>query len=44
MKELKSFVEMEFQEVQQEAEEILEGWGQHIWPQAMQFHQVRYAC
>ena len=40
VKELKAFVDQEFQEVQVEAEDLVEGWGQHIWPQAMQFHQV----
>ena len=40
VKELKAFVEQEFQEVQQEAEEFLEGWSAHIWPQAMQFHTL----
>lgn len=40
VKELKAFVDQEFQDVQYEAEELLEGWGQHIWQQAMQFHQV----
>jgi hypothetical protein len=40
VKELKSFVDTEFQDVQSEAEELVEGWGQMIWPQAMQFHQV----
>ena len=40
MKEMKAFVDQEFQDVQADAEELVEGWGQHIWPQAMQFHQV----
>lgn len=40
VKELKAFVEQEFQEVQAEAEEFLEGWSAHIWPQAMQFHTM----
>ena len=40
VKELKAFVDQEFQDVQFEADELLEGWGQNIWPQAMQFHQV----
>ena len=40
VKELKAFVEQEFQDVQQEAEEFLEGWSAHIWPQAMQFHNL----
>ena len=42
VKELKSFVDQEFQDVQVEAEDLVEGWGQNIWPQAMQFHQVSY--
>ena len=40
VKDLKSFVDQEFQDVQFEADDLLEGWSQHIWPQAMQFHQV----
>lgn len=40
MKELKSFVDEEFQEIQAEAEHLLPGWGQVIWPQAMQFHHM----
>lgn len=40
VKELKAFVDQEFQDVQFEADDLVEGWGQHIWPQAMQFHQV----
>lgn len=40
VKELKAFVDKEFQDIQFEADDLLEGWGQHIWPQAMQFHQV----
>jgi hypothetical protein len=40
VKELKTFVDQEFQDVQVEAEDLVEGWGQNIWPQAMQFHQV----
>jgi len=45
VKELKAFVDQEFQDVQVEAEDLVEGWGQNIWPQAMQFHQVcLYIC
>lgn len=44
VKELKAFVDKEFQDVQFEADDLLEGWGQHIWPQAMQFHQVGTVC
>ena len=40
VKELKAFVDQEFQDVQFEADDLVEGWAQHIWPQAMQFHQV----
>ena len=40
LKQLKSFVEQEFEEVRAEAEEYLEGWSQVIWPQAMQFYQM----
>ena len=40
VKELKAFVDQEFQDIQYEADDLVEGWGQHIWPQAMQFHQV----
>mmetsp|Transcript_6179 Transcript_6179/g.10321 ORF Transcript_6179/g.10321 Transcript_6179/m.10321 type:complete len:334 (-) Transcript_6179:38-1039(-) len=40
VKELKAFVDQEFQDIQFAADELLEGWGQHIWPQAMQFHQM----
>jgi hypothetical protein len=38
VKDLKAFVDQEFQDVQFEADDLLEGWSQHIWPQAMQFH------
>lgn len=37
---MKEFVDTEFAEVQQEAEEIAEGWGEVIWKQAMQFYQM----
>jgi hypothetical protein len=40
VKELKAFVDKEFQDIQFEADDLVEGWGQHIWSQAMQFHQV----
>lgn len=40
VKELKAFVDQEFQDVQCEAEDLLAGWGANIWPQAMQFHKV----
>jgi hypothetical protein len=41
VKELKAFVDKEFQDIQFEADDLVEGWGQHIWSQAMQFHQVK---
>lgn len=40
VKELKGFVDQEMPEIQQEAEDLVEGWGANIWPQAFQFHQV----
>ncbi|KAJ1414043.1 hypothetical protein B484DRAFT_167264 [Ochromonadaceae sp. CCMP2298] len=40
VKELKAFVDQEFQDIQFAADDLVEGWGQHIWPQAMQFHQM----
>ena len=43
VKELKAFVDQEFQDVQFEADDLVEGWGQHVWPQAMQFHTVSVA-
>lgn len=41
VKDLKTFVDKEIQEVQGEADELVDGWGQQIWPQAMQYYQVR---
>jgi hypothetical protein len=40
LKEMKAFVEQEFADVQTEANELLEGWGDNIWPQAFKFHTV----
>mmetsp|Transcript_4951 Transcript_4951/g.7558 ORF Transcript_4951/g.7558 Transcript_4951/m.7558 type:complete len:237 (+) Transcript_4951:78-788(+) len=40
VKETKAFVDAEFPEVQMEADELHEGWGAHIWPEAMRFHQM----
>lgn len=40
VKDLKALVDQEFQDVQFEADDLVEGWSQHIWPQAMQFHTV----
>lgn len=40
VKELKAFVDQEFQDVMAEADELVEGWGAQIWPQAFQFHNV----
>jgi hypothetical protein len=42
VKELQSFVDKEFHDVQVEADDLVAGWGSSIWPQAMQFYQVRY--
>lgn len=41
VKELKAFVDQEYQDVQSEANDLLEGWGEHVWQQAMQYHTVR---
>lgn len=41
VKELKAFVDQEYQDVQAEANELMEGWGEHVWQQAMQTHVVR---
>eukprot|EP01040_Poterioochromonas_malhamensis_P021189 gene21189-25498_t len=38
VKELKAFVDQEYQDVQAEANELMEGWGEHVWQQAMQTH------
>lgn len=40
IKEQKAFVEQEIQDVQQEANELIDTWGDMIWQQAMQFHNV----
>jgi hypothetical protein len=40
VKQLKDFVDEEFNQVKEEADELMEGWGEHIWPQAMQFYQM----
>lgn len=40
VKQLKDFVDEEFQQVKDEADELMEGWGEQIWPQAMQFYQM----
>lgn len=37
---MKAFCDQEIQEVQLEANEFVEGWGEQIWPQAFHFHQV----
>jgi hypothetical protein len=39
-KELRTFVDQEVQDVQFEADELAEGWGQVVWQQAMQFHRT----
>ena len=40
IKEMKSFFDKEFSDVQAEADELLSSWGQTIWPQAMQYYKV----
>lgn len=40
LQELKTYFDEEFKEVQAEAEDLMEGWGSHIWQQAMQYYQV----
>eukprot|EP01038_Epipyxis_sp_PR26KG_P011888 gene11888-15906_t len=40
LKEMKAFVDQEFQDVQFEADELVEGWGQQIWREAMRYHQL----
>ena len=40
VKELKVFFDLEFQEVRNEADELLEGWSEHIWQEAMQNYSV----
>lgn len=40
VKELKAFVDQEYQDVQSEANDLLEGWGEHVWQQAMQYHTM----
>jgi predicted transcriptional regulator len=40
MKEIKAFVDDEFNATKEAADDLLEGWGEQIWPQAMQFHQI----
>ena len=37
---IKEFIDSEIPEVQEEADEYLDGWGEHIWAQAMQWHQM----
>lgn len=39
--DVKAFCDAEYGSVMNEAEELKEGWGQEIWPQAMHFHQMR---
>ena len=40
-KELKSYIDAEFGEVQKEADLLVEGWGQIVWPQANQYYQIQ---
>mmetsp|Transcript_16540 Transcript_16540/g.16646 ORF Transcript_16540/g.16646 Transcript_16540/m.16646 type:complete len:241 (-) Transcript_16540:142-864(-) len=40
VKEMKAFVDQEIPEVQMEASNLVEGWGEGIWPQAFRFHQM----
>ncbi len=40
IKEMKAFIDQEFQDVQYDADDLVQGWAQAIWPQAMQYHQV----
>ena len=40
VKEIKAFVDQEFQDIQVEADELVDGWGPTLWQQAMHFHQV----
>lgn len=42
VKEIKAFVDQEFQDIQVDADELVDGWGATIWQQAMQFHQVNF--
>lgn len=37
---MKTFFDDEFQQVQQDADELVPGWAQSIWPQAMQYYKV----
>eukprot|EP01031_Cornospumella_fuschlensis_P038609 gene38609-46937_t len=39
-KELKAFVDQEVGEVQAEADDLSEGWGQIVWQQAMQIYKT----
>ena len=40
VKEMKAFCDHEWPDIQIEAEELHEGWGAHVWNEAMRFHQV----
>ena len=40
LKELKAYIDVEFPEVQEEANKLVSGWGESIWPQANQFYQL----
>lgn len=38
VKDLKTFVDQEYQDVQIEADDLIEGWKDQIWPEAMRYH------
>lgn len=40
VKEMKAFCDAEWPDIQIEADELVEGWGPHIWNEAMRFHHV----
>lgn len=41
VKEMKAFCDAEWPGIQIEADELVQGWGPHIWNEAMHFHHVR---
>lgn len=38
--ELKAYIDKEMEDIKDEAESLVGGWGQSIWSQAVQFHQM----
>lgn len=42
MNEVKAFLDVEFQEVQTEADFLVPGWGQRIWQEGVQYYQVGF--